>query len=99
MIKYLSFAILAGVTLSVVWADCGLVPSDTTFLPDGVSGPVRLNDGSISDSDVTLTSSLTPVPPLVSTATVTINRVVGPGTPSEFDSNGFLVNWATYVQN
>ncbi len=93
MIKYLNFAILAGVTMSVVWADCGLVPSDTTFLPDGVSAPVRLNDGSIADWNVALASSLTPVPPLVSTATMTINRVVGPGTASEFDSNGFLVNW------
>ena len=99
MIKYLNFAILAGVTMSVVWADCGLFPSDTTFLPDGVSAPVRLSDGSIADSGVLLTSSLTPVPPLASTATMTISRVVGPGTASEFDSNGFLVNWNTYVQN
>jgi hypothetical protein len=76
---------------SASWG-CSSAPSDTTFLPDGASQ----NDPSVF---LTLTSSLTPVPPLYQTKTITTNRVVGPGTASEFDSNGFLVNWQTYIQN
>jgi len=76
---------------SASWG-CSSTRSDTTFLPDGASQ----NNSFV---DLTLTSSLTPVPPLYQTKIITINRVVGPGTASEFDSNGFLVNWQTYKQN
>jgi hypothetical protein len=99
VLKALAVVVLVASAAGSGWADCSVKPSDTTFLPDGVSSPSRLIDGSIADGGVALTSSLTPVPPLVSTGTMTINRVVGPGTASEFDSNGFLVNWNTYTQN
>jgi hypothetical protein len=71
---------------------CQQTPSDSTFAPDGSSAPQF-------ETGLTPTSTRGTVPPLYQTRTWTINRVVGPGTATEFDTSGFLVNWATYVQN
>lgn len=43
--------------------------------------------------------SILPTPGQSNACHPTINRVVGPGTPSDFDSQGFLTNWPAYVAN
>ena len=78
-----------------VQADCGVLPSDSTFVPDGTSSPrysVQVAPTSIING---------PLPSLAHTATITINRVVGPGTASEFNADGTLkaANWDLYVKN
>ncbi len=85
--------VLALVSASVAGAQCKLTPSDTIFAPDGLSPGERYGYTAVS-------SAANPPPPNDST-TITINRVVGPGTPSEFDGNGFLTatSLGIYVQN
>jgi hypothetical protein len=46
-----------------------------------------------------LTAQCSDAPWDSSLAPASVTRVVGPGTPEEFDGSGFLANWKTYVAN
>lgn len=81
--------------LNAGWAaaDCGTTPSDSTFVPDGTSFPnyvVGVPPTSTIDGSL---------PSLAHTANISINRVVGPGVPIEFNPDGTLANWQQYVDN
>ncbi len=74
-------------------ADCGAVPTDSTFAPDGTSFPNYA-------TNVPITSTVDgPLPSLAATANISITRVVGPGIPIEFNADGTLANWQQYVDN
>ncbi len=49
--------------------------------------------------DNTFLANIASAPETNARFTVPIDRVVGPGTSDEFDGNGFLKNWSTYVSN
>jgi hypothetical protein len=91
--RFYAVAILLMLAAVGARGDCGTSPSDSTFVPDGTQFPNYI-------ADVTPTSLIDgPLPLLASTATITVNRVVGPGTPSEFNADGTLANWQEYVNN
>jgi len=86
---YLS-VLVASVTLAAWGTPCLMQPSDSTFAPANIIPGIGFATAPIP---VASTS-----PSTQNGATYPITRVVGPGTPGEFQG-GFLANWSSYVAN
>ena len=88
LFKTLAVVLLGAANAQFGTAQCQSQVSDSSFAASAGSVGFSINSAQRSA-------------PFPYYGTVNINRVVGPGTPLEFDSNGFLTDasWNTYVQN
>ncbi len=94
ILRALAPLLLVFVGAPLARTQCRRTPSDTTFAPQGAQTGEQYGGGAPVFSS-TMKS------PFSGYANYQIPRVVGPGTATEFDQNGFLTaaSWNTYVQN